>query len=139
MDIALIDAWVKEGEGETQEFKRTSGERREAMHDQLYQNFAACRDLLRQEPVQAESVADLRQKLSVAAGGILFSTIQLFHTDDGGQHPVLTERGNVIVIADEAHRSQYGLQAKVDKATGELSYGFARNLQLSFRRLGGVR
>jgi type I restriction enzyme, R subunit len=102
---------------------------RNDLDGQLYQNFAACRDLLRQEPAQAESATDLRQKLSVAAGGIIFSTIQLFHTDDDGPHPVLTERGNVIVIADEAHRSQYGLQAKVDKETGELSYGFARNLR----------
>jgi type I restriction enzyme R subunit len=67
--------------------------------------------------------------LTVVSGGVVFSTIQLFHSDDGGKHPALTERGNVIVIADEAHRSQYGLQARVDKETGELSYGFARNLR----------
>lgn len=101
---------------------------RNDLDGQLYQNFVACQDLVRQEPRQAESALDLREKLSVSAGGVVFSTIQLFRAEEG-RHPVVTERGNVVVIADEAHRSQYGLQAKVDAESGEVSYGFARNLR----------
>src|SRR5206468_13095085 len=76
---------------------------RNDLDGQLYQNFVACQDLIRQEPRQAESAADLREKLSVSSGGVVFSTIQLFRTD-AGQHPVVTDRRNVVVIADEAHR-----------------------------------
>jgi type I site-specific restriction-modification system R (restriction) subunit len=67
-----------------------------------------CRDLLRQEPVKAESRADLRAKLQVGSGGVIFTTIQKFMPEEkGDRHPVLSKRRNIVVIADEAHRSQY--------------------------------
>jgi type I restriction enzyme, R subunit len=81
---------------------------RNDLDDQLFGTFARCRDLLRQPPVQAVDRADLRAKLAVAAGGVVFTTIQKFFPDErGDRHPVLSDRRNILVIADEAHRSQY--------------------------------
>jgi len=81
---------------------------RNDLDDQLFGTFARCRDLLRQDPVQAQDRADLRAKLSVASGGVVFTTIQkFFPAEVGDRHPVLSDRRNIVVIADEAHRSQY--------------------------------
>ena len=96
---------------------------RNDLDDQLFATFARCADLLRQPPVQAGSRADLRAKLAVASGGVVFTTIQKFFPDappadegagaapraggKGDRHPLLSERRNIVVIADEAHRSQY--------------------------------
>lgn len=81
---------------------------RNDLDDQLFGTFARCRDLLRQAPVQATDRADLREKLSVASGGVVFTTIQKFFPEEkGDRHPVLSDRRNIVVIADEAHRSQY--------------------------------
>jgi type I restriction enzyme R subunit len=81
---------------------------RNDLDDQLFGTFSQCGDLLRQPPVQAESRADLRRKLSVVAGGVVFTTIQKFFPETRGDtHPCLSERRNIVVIADEAHRSQY--------------------------------
>ena len=81
---------------------------RNDLDDQLFTTFSRCQDLLRQPPQQAETRADLRQKLSVQAGGVVFTTIQKFMPDvRGDQHPQLSNRRNIVVIADEAHRSQY--------------------------------
>ena len=81
---------------------------RNDLDDQLFGTFARCRDLLRQPPVQAASRADLRGRLAVEAGGVVFTTIQKFFPEEkGDRHPVLSQRRNVVVIADEAHRSQY--------------------------------
>jgi len=81
---------------------------RNDLDDQLFGTFARCRDLLRQPPVQAADRGDLRAKLSVASGGVVFTTIQKFFSEEkGDRHPVLSERRNIVVIADEAHRSQY--------------------------------
>src|SRR5215831_7038670 len=81
---------------------------RNDLDDQLFGTFARCRDLLRQPPIQAADRADLREKLQVAAGGVVFTTIQKFLPEEkGDRHPVLSERRNIVVIADEAHRSQY--------------------------------
>jgi type I restriction enzyme R subunit len=81
---------------------------RNDLDDQLFGTFSRCQDLLRQPPVQAESRAHLRQRLSVAAGGVVFTTIQKFLPEEkGDRHPVLSDRRNIVVIADEAHRSQY--------------------------------
>jgi len=81
---------------------------RNDLDDQLFGTFARCQDLLRQPPVQAASRADLRKKLRVAAGGVVFTTIQKFMPEEkGDRHPLLSDRRNVVVIADEAHRSQY--------------------------------
>ena len=81
---------------------------RNDLDDQLFGTFSHCEDLLRQTPVQAESRADLRTKLAVESGGVVFTTIQKFFPEEkSDQHPVLSERRNIVVIADEAHRSQY--------------------------------
>ncbi len=81
---------------------------RNDLDDQLFGTFSRCQDLLRQPPEQAESRADLREKLRVEAGGVVFTTIQKFLPEEkGDRHPVLSERRNIVVIADEAHRSQY--------------------------------
>ena len=81
---------------------------RNDLDDQLFGTFSRCQDLLRQPLVQAESRADLRNKLSVEAGGVVFTTIQKFFPEEKGDtHPVLSDRRNIVVIADEAHRSQY--------------------------------
>ena len=81
---------------------------RNDLDDQLFGTFSRCQDLLRQPPAQAESRADLRSKLSVESGGVVFTTIQKFFPEERGDtHPALSDRRNVVVIADEAHRSQY--------------------------------
>ena len=80
---------------------------RNDLDDQLFGTFARCHETLRQPPMQAESRAHLRQLLNVSSGGIVFTTIQKFSPDAGDQQEELTGRRNVIVIADEAHRSQY--------------------------------
>ncbi len=81
---------------------------RNDLDDQLFSTFARCSDLLRQQPVQAIDRSDLRSKLSVASGGVVFTTIQKFFPDEKeDKHPTLSDRRNIVVIADEAHRSQY--------------------------------
>jgi type I restriction enzyme R subunit len=81
---------------------------RNDLDDQLFDTFSFCRELLRQIPVQAESREHLRELLNVASGGVVFTTIQKFFPDEkGGKHPLLSDRRNIVVIADEAHRSQY--------------------------------
>ena len=81
---------------------------RNDLDDQLFGTFARCQDLLRQPPVQAESRADLRAKLAVESGSVVFTTIQKFFPEEkGDRHPLLSDRRNIVVIADEAHRSQY--------------------------------
>ena len=81
---------------------------RNDLDDQLFGTFSRCQDLLRQPPTQAESRADLRSKLSVNVGGVVFTTIQKFFPEEKGDtHPSLSDRNNIVVIADEAHRSQY--------------------------------
>ncbi len=81
---------------------------RNDLDDQLFGTFARCHDLLRQQPVQAQDRSDLREKLRVAGGGVVFTTIQKFFPEEkGDRHPTLSDRRNVVVIADEAHRSQY--------------------------------
>jgi type I restriction enzyme R subunit len=81
---------------------------RNDLDDQLFGTFSRCADVLRQPPVQAKSRADLRELLSVEAGGVVFTTIHKFFPEEkGDRHPTLSNRGNIVVIADEAHRSQY--------------------------------
>ncbi|HQO27868.1 MAG TPA: type I restriction endonuclease subunit R, partial [Candidatus Pacearchaeota archaeon] len=81
---------------------------RNDLDDQLYGTFCRCHELLRQPPVQAVSRADLKEKLSVRGGGVIFTTIQKFLPEEKGElNPVLSTRNNIVVIADEAHRSQY--------------------------------
>lgn len=91
---------------------------RNDLDDQLFGTFAGCAEMLRQSPVQAESRKHLRELLHVASGGVVFTTIQKFMPDQrGAVHAMLSERTNIVVIADEAHRSQYDF---ID--------GFARHL-----------
>jgi len=81
---------------------------RNDLDDQLFGTFSRCAELLRQPPVQAEKRSHLRKLLSVEAGGVVFTTIQKFLPEErGDRHPVLSNRRNIVVIADEAHRSQY--------------------------------
>jgi len=81
---------------------------RNDLDDQLFGTFAGCHELLRQTPVQARSRANLRELLRTASGGVVFTTVQKFFPTEGeDQHPLLSDRRNIIVIADEAHRSQY--------------------------------
>jgi type I restriction enzyme R subunit len=101
---------------------------RNDLDDQLFATFSMCRDLIRQTPVQAENREDLQKALARASGGVIFTTIQKFAPEKGEAYPQLTDRRNVVVIADEAHRSQYGFKARIDK-TGEIAYGFAKHLR----------
>jgi type I restriction enzyme R subunit len=81
---------------------------RNDLDDQLFGTFSRCSDLLRQPPAQATDRADLRDKLAVNAGGVVFTTIQKFFPEEkGDRHPLLSDRRNIVVMADEAHRSQY--------------------------------
>jgi type I restriction enzyme R subunit len=98
---------------------------RNDLDDQLYGVFAGGQGLLRQEPMQAENRDHLRALLQVASGGVVFTTIQKFQPDEGMiEYPLLSERRNIIFIADEAHRSQYGFEARL--TNGQISYGFAK-------------
>ncbi|UQQ13198.1 type I restriction endonuclease subunit R [Xanthomonas arboricola] len=98
---------------------------RNDLDDQLFGTFSMCKALLRQTPVQADSREDLARLLDRASGGVIFTTLQKFGEVDAP----LTARRNVVVIADEAHRSQYGLKAKLDAKTGVVSYGFAKYMR----------
>ncbi len=110
---------------------------RNDLDDQLFDTFAASKQLLRQEPVQADNRQHLKALLKVAAGGIVFTTIQKFQPDDGNIYEELSNRRNIVVIADEAHRTQYGFKAKVidekdaqNNVIGQkLVYGFAKYLR----------
>ena len=103
---------------------------RNDLDDQLFGTFSMCKDLLRQTPQQASDRDELRRLLDRPSGGVIFTTLQKFAPDEGSTaYPVLTDRRNVVVIADEAHRSQYGFRAKVAAKTGEISYGFAKYLR----------
>ncbi len=96
---------------------------RNDLDNQLFSTFSMCRDLIRQTPVQAESRDDLQNVLNRTSGGVIFTTIQKFSDTK------MTDRRNVVVIADEAHRSQYGFKARIDRKTGEIAYGFAKYLR----------
>lgn len=103
---------------------------RNDLDDQLYKTFSLSKEILRQSPSQAQSSDSLRELLNVESGGVIFTTLQKFAPDEEtGEMPCLTERKNVIVIADEAHRSQYGFSAALSQQKdreGELKYGYAK-------------
>ena len=104
---------------------------RNDLDGQLFATFSQAKMLLGQEPVQIESVEDLRETLAnKPSGGIIFTTIQKFSLKkDESSFPVLSERDNIVVIADEAHRSQYGFDAMLNNETGEFKYGYAQHLR----------
>ena len=110
---------------------------RNDLDDQLFDTFAASKQLLRQVPVQANDRQHLKDLLKVASGGVVFATVQKFQPEEGNIYETLTERKNVIVIADEAHRTQYGFKAKTvdDKDENgnvigkKIVYGFAKYMR----------
>lgn len=105
---------------------------RSDLDDQLFGTFAHCHELLRQKPVQAEHREHLRELLQVASGGVVFTTIQKFLPSDKGERfPKLSDRRNIVVIADEAHRSQYGFRSKLVRTEdgGYLMPGFAQHMR----------
>ena len=110
---------------------------RNDLDNQLFDTFAASKSLLRQNPVQAKNREHLKELLKVASGGIVFSTIQKFHPETGNVYEQLSDRKNIVVIADEAHRTQYGFKAKTldDKNKDgnvigkKIVYGFAKYMR----------
>lgn len=110
---------------------------RNDLDDQLFDTFAASKQLLRQEPIQAESREQLKELLKVGSGGVVFTTIQKFSPVNGNVYDTLSERENIIVIADEAHRTQYGFKAKAIDAKDangtvigkKVVYGFAKYMR----------
>lgn len=110
---------------------------RNDLDDQLFDTFAASKQLIRQEPVQAEDRNQLKELLKVASGGVVFATVQKFQPDEGNVYELLSDRKNIVVIADEAHRTQYGFKAKTIDAKDEqgnvvgkkIVYGFAKYMR----------
>jgi type I restriction enzyme R subunit len=110
---------------------------RNDLDDQLFDTFAASVQLLRQEPVQAENRDHLKDLLKVASGGVVFTTIQKFQPEEGNVYDELSARQNIVVIADEAHRTQYGFKARnIDEKDAQgnvvgskVVYGFAKYLR----------
>ena len=103
---------------------------RNDLDEQLFGTFSKSKDLLRQTPQQADDRESLKKLLSVGSGGIIFTTIQKFLPEEkGDKFPILSDRKNIVVIADEAHRSQYGFKAKVDTKSGDINVGFAQHLR----------
>ncbi|MBC8508746.1 MAG: type I restriction endonuclease subunit R [Chloroflexi bacterium] len=110
---------------------------RNDLDDQLFDTFAACTQALRQEPMQVDDRKELKRLLKVGSGGVIFTTIQKFQPEEGNIYEELTDRRNVVVIADEAHRTQYGFKAKtVDEKDAQgnvigkrVVYGFAKYLR----------
>jgi type I restriction enzyme R subunit len=110
---------------------------RNDLDDQLFDTFAASKQLLRQEPVQAEDRNHLKELLKVASGGVVFATVQKFQPEEGNVYELLSDRKNIVVIADEAHRTQYGFKAKTIDAKDEkgnvvgkkIVYGFAKYMR----------
>lgn len=104
---------------------------RNDLDNQLFATFGRCAHLLGEDPVQADSISALKSLLDRQVGGIIFSTIQKFRPEKGELFPELTNRSNVIVMVDEAHRTQYGFEAKLNKETGEVRHGLAHQLRLA--------
>ncbi|HFT8963828.1 TPA: type I restriction endonuclease subunit R [Escherichia coli] len=104
---------------------------RNDLDGQLYATFCQAQDLLKQTPLQANDRDELRELLNAReSGGIIFTTVQKFAPLDGEQsHPALNQRSNIVVISDEAHRSQYGLSATLDRQTGVYKYGYAKHMR----------
>jgi len=110
---------------------------RNDLDDQLFDTFAASKQLLRQEPVQAEDSNHLKELLKVASGGVVFTTIQKFQPEEGNVYEMLSDRTNIVVIADEAHRTQYGFKPKtIDEKDAQgnvigkkIVYGFAKYMR----------
>lgn len=104
---------------------------RNDLDDQLFSTFGNCKELLRQTPVQAQNREHIKELLNVSGGGVIFTTIQKFSPEEGNVFDTLSERTNIVVVADEAHRSQYGFKAReVETEEGsEIRYGNAKYLR----------
>jgi len=104
---------------------------RNNLDDQLFETFSGYKELIKQYPVQADNRIELRELLeSRQSGGVIFTTIQKFGLLKGEKkHPVLCARSNLIIVTDEAHRTQYGLKAKFDKENDIYKYGYAYHLR----------
>ncbi|ACT47132.1 type I restriction endonuclease subunit R [Methylotenera mobilis] len=110
---------------------------RNDLDDQLFDTFASSSQLLRQEPKQVEDRQQLKELLKVASGGVIFTTIQKFQPEEGNVYETLSDRRNIVVIADEAHRTQYGFKAKTvddknkagDVIGQKIVYGFAKYMR----------
>lgn len=105
---------------------------RNDLDQQLFNTFSGVAPLFRQTPKQIERRANLKRELKVASGGVIFTTIQKFLPEEvKSEFPLLSERKNIVVIADEAHRSHYGFKAKLNRRQS-LSYGFAKYVRDAF-------
>src|ERR1035437_3883189 len=104
---------------------------RNDLDGQLFGVFSLSQDLLREQPVQGETRQDLRAKLGHRpSGGIVFATIQKFMPgEDEDSYPILSDRHNIVVIADEAHRTQYGFEAKFKGDAKGYQVGYAQHLR----------
>ncbi|QNM86382.1 type I restriction endonuclease subunit R [Polaribacter pectinis] len=104
---------------------------RNDLDDQLFGTFGNCKELLRQTPVQAQNRNHIKELLNVSGGGVIFTTIQKFSPEEGNVFDTLSERTNIVVVADEAHRSQYGFKARVVEVEegSEIRYGNAKYLR----------
>jgi len=102
---------------------------RNDLDDQLFGTFSRAQALLRQEPLQPADRADLRALLTTESGGVYFTTVQKFLPADGETQAALSTRRNIVVVADEAHRSQYGFKGRLDTATGKMVFGLAKHLR----------
>ncbi len=112
---------------------------RNDLDGQLYETFCNASELLKEHPQQAENRNKLRQLLNRPSGGIIFTTIQKFSLLNGEhKFPKLTDRSNVVVISDEAHRSQYGLKAKIREIDGRIVYGYAKHLRDALPNAGFI-
>ncbi len=107
---------------------------RKNLDSQLFKSFCLAKDLLPDLPIKAADIDDLRNLLQDRpSGGIFFSTIQKFALKEGEvSYPILSNRRNIIVICDEAHRTQYGFKAKFDTSTGNIKYGLAKKVRDAF-------
>ncbi len=107
---------------------------RNDLDGQLFATFSNARELMRENPKQAETRQELRDLLAGRpSGGIIFTTIQKFSLlENEVKYPTLSDRSNIVVIADEAHRTQYGLNPSIDQKTGQMRYGFAHHLHAAF-------
>lgn len=101
------------------------------MDDQLFGTFGNCVGLLRQTPVQAKNRDHIKELLKVSGGGVIFSTIQKFSPEEGNVFDTLSERTNIVVVADEAHRSQYGFKGRLVEVEdgSEIRYGNAKYMR----------
>ena len=104
---------------------------RNDLDDQLFGTFGNCVGLLRQKPMQANNREHIKELLKVSGGGVIFTTIQKFYPEEGNVYETLSQRTNIVVVADEAHRSQYGFAGRVAESEEgqEIRYGNAKYLR----------